>query len=202
MKRSWESECLGDLWCCRCYLDSATDVGQNHQSVRTGRGTALRASGWLAEPGLNFIIPFIDHMTKVSLRVLPAVVEPQEGITWGNVTVKMDAAAHLMVIDPIKSVINVENHKQAVIQLALTTLRSVLGQSERDESLAYRAHINLILRQIMDAQSEALADAARVIQSQPSPLRLRYLQTRVKMAGEHNSTIIPLTTDVLGALGS
>jgi regulator of protease activity HflC (stomatin/prohibitin superfamily) len=155
-----------------------------------------------------------------------------------------------MVIDPVKAVINVENYRQAMTQLALTTLRSVLGQSELDELLAHRDEINVRLGQIIDEQSEepwgvratlvevkdtllpdsmqrvmarqaeaerekrakiihaqgerqaadTLADAAEVIQSQPAALQLRYLQTLVELAGERNSTIIPLTMDILGAL--
>ncbi len=105
-------------------------------------------------PGLNFIFPFIDRMTKVSLRVVTTVVEPQEVITKDNVTVRVDAVVYFMVIEPTKAVINVENYRQATIQLALTTLRSVLGQSELDELLAHRDEINLRLREIIDEQTE------------------------------------------------
>jgi regulator of protease activity HflC (stomatin/prohibitin superfamily) len=213
------------------------------------RGVVLRFGKLVAtrNPGFNMIVPFIDRMTKVSLRIVTTVVEPQEVITRDNVTVKVDAVAYFMVIDPIKAVINVENYKQAITQLALTTLRSVLGQSELDELLAHRDQINLKLRQIIDEQSEGpwgvratlvevkdvllpeamqramarqaeaerekrgkvihaegeraaaetLADAARIIQSQPAALQLRYLQSLVEMSGERNSTIIPLTLDVV-----
>ncbi|MFC2038398.1 slipin family protein [Chloroflexota bacterium] len=116
--------------------------------LRFGRLVGMR------EPGLNLIIPFIDQMTKVSLRVVTTVLEPQEVITKDNVTVKVDAVVYFMVIDPIKAVINVENYKQAVIQLALTTLRSVLGQSELDQVLAHRDEINQKLRDIIDEQTE------------------------------------------------
>jgi regulator of protease activity HflC (stomatin/prohibitin superfamily) len=105
-------------------------------------------------PGLNFIIPIIDRLVKVSLRVVTTVLEPQEVITKDNVTVKVDAVVYLVVIEPIKAVINVENYKQATIQLALTTLRSVLGQSELDELLAHRDQINLKIRKIIDEQTE------------------------------------------------
>lgn len=120
------------------------------------RGVVLRF-GRLAgvrNPGLNLIIPFIDHLIKVSLRVVTTVLEPQEVITKDNVTVRVDAVVYFMVIDPQKAVINVENYKQATIQLALTTLRSVLGQSELDELLGHRDEINLRLREIIDEQTE------------------------------------------------
>ena len=218
------------------------------------RGVVLRF-GRLAgvrNPGFNLIIPFVDRMTKVSLRIVPFVLEPQEVITKDNVTVKVDAVVYFMVIDPVKVVINVEGYRQAIIQLALTTLRSVLGQSELDELLAHRDQINLRLREIIDENSEepwgvratlvevkdvllpeamqramarqaeaerekrgkiihaqgerqaaeALAQAAEIIQTQPAALQLRYLQTLVEMAGERNSTIIPLTVDIVNALSN
>ena len=120
------------------------------------RGVVLRFGRLVGvrNPGLNLIIPFIDHLIKVSLRVVTTVLEPQEVITKDNVTVKVDAVVYFMVIDPQKAVINVENYKQATIQLALTTLRSVLGQSELDELLAHRDEINLRLREIIDEQTE------------------------------------------------
>jgi len=204
------------------------------------------------QPGFNVIIPFVDRMTKVSLRIVPFVLEPQEVITRDNVTVRVDAVVYFRVIDPMKAVINVENYRQAIIQLGLTTLRSVLGQSDLDELLAHRDQINLRLRQIVDKESEepwgvsatlvevkdvllpetmqramakqaeaererrakvihaqgerqaaeTLADAAEIIQKQPAALQLRYLQTLAEMAGEKNSTIIPLTVDIVNALGS
>jgi len=120
------------------------------------RGVVLRFGriAGVRNPGLNVIIPFIDHLIKVSLRVVTTVLEPQEVITRDNVTVRVDAVVYFMVIDPQKAVINVENYKQAIIQLALTTLRSVLGQSELDELLGHRDEINLRLREIIDEQTE------------------------------------------------
>ena len=214
--------------------------------LRFGRLVGMR------QPGFNVILPFADRMTKISLRIVPFVLEPQEVITRDNVTVKVDAVVYFMVIDPMKAMINVENYHEAIIQLALTTLRSVLGQSELDELLAHRDQINLRLREIIDEQSEEpwglratlvevkdvllpeamqramakqaeaerekrakiihaqgerqaaenLAEAAEIIQSQPAALQLRYLQTLVEMAGEKNSTIIPLTIDIVNALSN
>ncbi len=120
------------------------------------RGVVLRFGRLLRvrNPGFNVIFPFVDRMTKVSLRIVTTVLEPQEVITRDNVTVKVDAVVYFMVIEPVKAVINVENYREATIQLALTTLRSVLGQSELDELLAHRDQINLRLRQIIDEQTE------------------------------------------------
>jgi len=212
--------------------------------LRFGRLVGLRT------PGFNVIMPGVDRMTKVSLRIATTVLEPQEVITRDNVTVKVDAVVYYMVIDPIKAVINVENYREATIQLALTTLRSVLGQSELDELLAHRDQINLRLREIIDEQTEmpwgvkatlveikdvllpeamqrsmarqaeaerekrakiihaegeqaaaqTLASAAKILGTEPAALQLRYLQALVEMAGEKNSTIIPLTVDIMTAL--
>ncbi|MBI4186867.1 MAG: slipin family protein, partial [Chloroflexi bacterium] len=76
--------------------------------LRFGRLVGLR------KPGFNMIIPFVDRMTKVSLRIVTMVLEPQEVITRDNVTVKVDAVVYFLVIDPIKAVINVENYREAI----------------------------------------------------------------------------------------
>ncbi len=120
------------------------------------RGVLLRFGRMVGtrEPGFNLIIPFVDRMIKVSLRIITTVLEPQEVITRDNVTVRVDAVVYFMVIDPIKAVINVEDYRQATTQLALTTLRSVLGQSELDELLAHRDQVNRRLREIIDEHTE------------------------------------------------
>ncbi len=106
------------------------------------------------EPGFNMIIPIVDRMTKVSLRIVTMVLNPQEVITKDNVTVKVDAVVYFKVIDPVKAVINVQNYQRATIQLALTTLRSVLGQSDLDDLLSKRDQINTRMREIIDVQTE------------------------------------------------
>ncbi|MDO8491311.1 MAG: SPFH domain-containing protein, partial [Dehalococcoidia bacterium] len=120
------------------------------------RGVVLRFGSLAGTrgPGLNLIIPFVDRLTKVSLRIKTVVLEPQEAITRDNVTIKVDAVLYFKIVDPIKSVMNVEEFDQATIQIALTTLRSVLGQSELDEVLAHRDEINRKLREIIDEQTE------------------------------------------------
>lgn len=120
------------------------------------RGVLLRFGKLvgLRDPGFNLILPLIDRMIKVSLRVVTMVLEPQEVITSDNVTVKVDAVLYFQVIDAEKAIINVEDFRQATTQLALTTIRSVLGQSELDELLAHRDQINQRVRDIIDQQTE------------------------------------------------
>lgn len=105
-------------------------------------------------PGLFFIIPFIDRMVKVDLRVVTLDVPSQECITRDNVTVKVNAVAYFRVIEPTKAIVQVEDYKRATWQIAQTTLRNVIGQSELDELLAHRERINTKLQQIIDEQTE------------------------------------------------
>lgn len=106
------------------------------------------------KPGFNLILPWIDRMIKVDLRVETLVLEPQEVITRDNVTVHVDAVVYFKVIDAKKAVIEVQNYVKATTQMSLTTLRSVLGQSELDELLAHRDRINERLRDIIDEHTE------------------------------------------------
>ena len=105
-------------------------------------------------PGLNIIIPYIDSLRKIDMRVETMVVEPQEVITKDNVTVQVDAVVYFQPVSATKSVIEVRNYDQATGQIALTTLRSVLGQSDLDTLLAHRDQINEMLRDIIDAHTE------------------------------------------------
>ncbi|MFA5054914.1 MAG: slipin family protein [Dehalococcoidia bacterium] len=106
------------------------------------------------KPGLRFIIPIIDRMRKVDTRVVTMDVPSQEAITRDNVTVKVNAVVYFKVTNPEAAVIEVYNYMQATFQIAQTTLRSVLGQSELDELLANRDKINLTLQKIIDEQTE------------------------------------------------
>ncbi|MCB0063839.1 MAG: slipin family protein [Caldilineaceae bacterium] len=105
-------------------------------------------------PGLFFIIPIIDQMMRVDLRVVTLDVPTQEAITRDNVTVKVNAVCYFRVFEPADAVIKVSNYLVATQQIAQTTLRSVLGQSELDELLAQRDEINQKLQQIIDDQTE------------------------------------------------
>jgi regulator of protease activity HflC (stomatin/prohibitin superfamily) len=106
-------------------------------------------------PGFNIILPWIDRLVKVDLRTRTVILKPQEVITRDNVTVNVDAVVYFNVIDAERAVLQVEDYAFATEQLALTTLRSVLGQSDLDELLAHRDRINERLRVIIDEQTEA-----------------------------------------------
>ncbi len=120
------------------------------------RGVVLRFGRLIGirEPGFNVILPWVDRMVKVDLRVETLILEPQEIITRDNVTVHVDAVVYFKVIDVEKAVIEVKNYVKATTQMSLTTLRSVLGQSELDELLSHRDRINERLRDIIDEHTE------------------------------------------------
>lgn len=105
-------------------------------------------------PGLNLIIPYVDRMVKVDMRVETLVVEPQEVITRDNVTVQVDAVVYFRVVNATRAILNVRDYAKATGQIALTTLRSVLGQSDLDELLSHRDRINKMLSEIIDEHTE------------------------------------------------
>lgn len=105
-------------------------------------------------PGLFFIIPIVDRMMKVDLRTVTLDIPSQEAITRDNVTVRVNAVCYFRVVDPEAAIVRVENFLLATTQIAQTTMRSVLGQSELDELLSKREDINQRLQQIIDEQTE------------------------------------------------
>ena len=105
-------------------------------------------------PGLFFIIPFVDRMVKVDLRVITMDVPSQEVITKDNVTVKVDAVVYFRVVDPESSVVKVLDFIRATSLIAQTTIRNVLGQSELDELLTQREKLNQMLQKIIDEQTD------------------------------------------------
>lgn len=225
-------------------LPSAIKIVQEYE-----RGIVFRLGRYVGPrgPGLFLIIPIVDKMMKIDLRVITLEVPPQEVISKDNVTIKVSAVIYFRVVDPGKAVIQVLNYIQATSQIAQTTLRSVLGQSDLDELLAERDKLNIRLQQIIDehtepwgikvsvvelkdvelpstmqramakqaeaerekrakiihaegefAASQRLADAAKVIGSEPSALQLRFLQTLTEISAEKSSTIIfPVPVDTL-----
>jgi regulator of protease activity HflC (stomatin/prohibitin superfamily) len=208
---------------------------------RLGRLKATRG------PGLVFIIPGIDRLVRVSLRIVALDVPPQDVISRDNVTVKVSAVIYFRVTEAEKAIVQVENYLYATSQLAQTTLRSVLGQVELDELLANREKINKELQEILENHidpwgvkvtavevknidlplemqraiakqaeaererrakiihaegelqaSEKLAQAAKMLASEPSSMQLRYLQTLTEIAAEKNSTtIFPVPIDLI-----
>jgi regulator of protease activity HflC (stomatin/prohibitin superfamily) len=199
-------------------------------------------------PGLIFLIPFIDRMVRMDLRVVTIDVPRQEIMTRDNVPATVDAVVYFRVIEPEAAVVKVENFLKASSLVAQTTLRSVLGQSELDELLAHREKINLQLQEIIDRQTEPwgvkvsmvevrdvvlpdgmkramakqaeaererrakvvnaegefqaaerMTQAAAMIATQPIALQLRFLQTMVEIASEHNTTtFVPLPSELFG----
>ena len=105
-------------------------------------------------PGLFLIIPIVERMVKMDLRIVTMDVPTQECITRDNVTVKVNAVIYFRVVDPEAAVVKVLDHFRATSQIAQTTLRSVLGQSDLDELLSERERINARLQQIIDEQTE------------------------------------------------
>jgi len=225
-------------------LSAALKVVQEYERgavFRLGRFVGLRG------PGLVFLIPFVERMMKVDLRVITMDVPAQECITRDNVTVKVDAVIYFRVVDASNAVLKVLDYIKATSLLATTTLRNVVGQSELDELLAHRDKLNDKMQVIVDegtnpwgikvsmvevkdvempdtmkramaAQAEAererrakvvhaegeyqaaekLADAAKIISTQPIALQLRYLQTLAGIATERTNTILfPLPLDMV-----
>jgi len=216
------------------------------------RGGIFRLGRWvgLRGPGLVFIIPFIEVMRKMDLRVITLDVPAQECISVDNVTVRVDAVVYFRVVNAADAILKVLDYIKATSLLAQTTLRNVVGQSTLDELLGQRDRLNEKIKTAVDegtdpwgikvsmvevkdvqlpqtmqramaAQAEAererrakvvhaegeyqaaekLADAAKVISSQPSALQLRYLQTLSVIATEKTSIVVfPLPMDILTPL--
>ena len=208
---------------------------------RLGRYVGVRG------PGLILLIPFIERMVRVDLRVVTMDVAAQECITVDTVTVKVDAVVYFRVIKPESAVLNVEQYIRATSLLCQTTLRNVVGQSDLEDLLAHRDKVNEKLQVLIDegtepwgikvsmvevrdvqlpetmqramaAQAEAererrakivhaegeaqaaekLAEAARIIASQPSAMQLRYLQTLITISTEKTNTIVfPLPLEMI-----
>jgi regulator of protease activity HflC (stomatin/prohibitin superfamily) len=132
------------------------------------RGVVFRLgrvySGGAKGPGLFFLVPFVNRMVKVDLRTVTMDVPPQDVITRDNVPARVTAVIYFRVVDPNKSVIEVENFVQATSQISQTTLRSVLGKKDLDDLLANREAINAELQTIIDEQTEPWGIKVSVIE--------------------------------------
>ena len=226
-------------------LVSALKVAREYE-----RAIVFRLGRLLPEPkgpGLFVLIPVVDRMVKVDLRVVTLVIPPQEVITRDNVPVRVNAVAYFQVVDPSASIVKVADFSLATSQISQTTLRSVLGQHMLDELLSERDKINAILQEIIDEattpwgvkvarvevkdleipsgmqqamarQAEAererrakiinaegefqaaerLKDAAVVIETHPTALQLRYLQTMLELGGTQSTMIVfPAPIDLI-----
>lgn len=120
------------------------------------RGVVFRLGRLVGEkgPGLIIIIPIVDKLIKVSLRIITMDVPPQDVITKDNVSVKVNAVVYFRVMDPTKAIVAVQDYLYATSQMAQTTLRSVLGEAELDELLSKRDKINVQLQKIIDEQTD------------------------------------------------
>jgi regulator of protease activity HflC (stomatin/prohibitin superfamily) len=143
---------------------------------RFGRYTGVK------EAGLRWIIPGVDRMVKISLREIVMDVPSQEVITRDNVSVKVNAVLYFRVLQPEKSVIQVENYLYGTSQLAQTTLRSVCGQAELDELLAEREAINQKLQEIIDLQTEPWGVKVRAVEVKQIALPVDMQRAMAKQA--------------------
>jgi regulator of protease activity HflC (stomatin/prohibitin superfamily) len=132
-------------------LSSAIKILQEYERAvmfRLGRLAGVKG------PGLIFMIPIVDRMIRVDLRVVTLDVPSQEAITRDNVTVKVNAVVYFRVIEPAAAIVQVEDYQRATWNISQTTLRNVIGQSELDELLAHREKINQTLQEIIDEATE------------------------------------------------
>lgn len=113
-----------------------------------------RVTNRIKEPGFRVIIPIVDKLRKVSLRIVTLPIESQQIITRDNVSISVSAVAYYQVVDPVKAIIEIENVVSAIYQIAQTTVRNIVGQSALDDVLSQTAAINDKIKAILDIQTE------------------------------------------------
>ena len=143
------------------FLWSAVKIVREYE-----RGVIFRLGRLVAAkgPGLFLIIPLVDKMIKISLRVITMDIPPQQVITKDNVPVSVNAVLYFRVVDPNKAVVEVQNYVVATSQIAQTTLRSVLGQVELDQLLTEREQLNRRLREIIDEHTEPWGIKVKIVE--------------------------------------
>jgi regulator of protease activity HflC (stomatin/prohibitin superfamily) len=148
------------------------------------RGVVFRLGRLIDQkgPGLVLLIPAIDRMVRTSLRTVTMRIPHQEVITRDNVPVKVAAVVYFRVMDPRRSVVEVENHTNATLQIAQTTLRSVLGKAELDTLLAERERLNESLQQIIDDQTEPWGIKVSVVEIKDVEIPERMQQAIARQA--------------------
>lgn len=165
-------------------------------------GRVIDAKG----PGLFFIIPVVDRMVKVSLRTVTMDIPPQDVITRDNVSVRVNAVAYFNVVDPVRSVIAIENHVVGTSQIAQTTLRSVLGQIDLDDLLGKRDEINQRLQLIIDERTDPWGVKVTIVEVKdvelPESMR-RAMARQAESERERRAKIIHATGEfeAAGTLG-
>ena len=130
------------------WLTSARVVKQVERGVVFRLG---RAQQEVRRPGLTMLIPVVDRMERVNMQVVTMPVPAQDGITRDNVTVRVDAVVYFRVIDPISAVVQVQDYRFAISQVAQTSLRSIIGKSELDDLLSNRERLNQGLEVMLDS---------------------------------------------------
>jgi regulator of protease activity HflC (stomatin/prohibitin superfamily) len=133
-------------------------------------------------PGLIFIIPGVDKLLRVSLRTVVLEIPPQEVITHDNISITVNAVVYFRVIDPNKAVVEIENYLYATSQLAQTTLRSIIGQSQLDELLSERDKINLKLQDILDKQTDPWGIKVSLVETKQVDLDKEMQRTLARQA--------------------
>ena len=113
-----------------------------------------RALPGIREPGLTWVNPFTDRLRKVNMQITAAAVPGQETITRDNVTMRVDAVIYYRVVDPVKAIVNVQDYRFAVAQVAQTSLRAVTGRSDMDRLLSEREKVNAELKDVIDEPTE------------------------------------------------
>jgi regulator of protease activity HflC (stomatin/prohibitin superfamily) len=132
------------------FFSSIRILNEYERGVIFRLGRIIRAKG----PGLILLIPYIDRMVKVSLRVITLDVPNQDVITRDNVSIQVNAVVYFRAVDPVKAIVEVEDYMYATSQLAQTTLRSVCGGVELDEILAHREKVNSQVQSILDQRTD------------------------------------------------
>jgi len=149
------------------------------------RGVIFRLGGLLQKakgPGLILVFSPVDRMVKISLRLIAMEIPPQDVITQDNVTVKVSAVLYFRVIDPIKSVIEVQDYLYATSQLSQTTLRSALGQVDLDELLSQREKLNARLQEIIDKHTDPWGIKVQLVEMKQVDLPENMIRAIAKQA--------------------
>ena len=133
-------------------------------------------------PGLFFIIPIVDRMMKVDLRTVTLDVPSQEAITGDNVTVKVNAVVYFRVINPVDAVIQIEDYRRATWQIAQTSLRNVIGQSNLDQLLQDREQINERLQHIIDEATEPWGVKVSIVEIKDVELNQQMVRAMARQA--------------------
>ncbi len=133
-------------------------------------------------PGLFFIIPIIDRMFKVDLRTVTLDVPAQEAITGDNVTVKVNAVVYFRVINPVDAVVQIEDFRRATWQIAQTSLRNVIGQSNLDQLLQERETINETLQHIIDEATEPWGVKVSIVEIKDVELNTQMIRAMARQA--------------------